>query len=322
MTRHNKSLMIQEIRNLQYDVALLNKSYQTVIIEGGGGGGDISSYYTKDELNALLDDKANVTGVFNRDETYDKNTIDGKLNTKANSDEVYTESDFNTEIERIPVKVSNLVWDTDTLRQNGTVLIGDASDATVKVTDSTTGTGKIVVGKIVVGSNDDGASNGVLIKSVNGVGEMKVNGKNVLVEDGQSVYNVSELVWDTETLEGKSNTVNISDKTSTLNVGYSTDTDATATGTLNIGCYDGGASNGTMIVGKGNESGNSTGKIVVGSNDDGASNGVLIKSTNGVGEMKVNGESVRVNGDIKVSNLVWDTDTLRQNGTGCYCKGN
>ena len=121
MTRHNKSIMIQEIRNLQYDVALLNKSYQTVIIEGGGGGGDISSYYTKDELNALLDDKANVTGVFNRDETYDKNTIDGKLNTKANSDEVYTESDFNTELERIPVKVSNLVWDTNTLRQNGTV---------------------------------------------------------------------------------------------------------------------------------------------------------------------------------------------------------
>ena len=143
---------------------------------------------------------------------------------------------------------------------------------------------------------------------------MKVNGKNVLVEDGQSVYNVSELIWNNETLAGKSNTVNISDKTGTLNVGYSTGTDATATGTLNIGCYDGGASNGTMIVGKGNESGNSTGKIVVGSNDDGASNGVLIKSTNGVGEMKVNGESVRVNGDIKVSNLVWDTNTLRQNG--------
>ena len=142
MTKHNKSLMIQEIRNLQYDVALLNKSYQTVIIEGGGGSGDISSYYTKDEFNALLDDKANVTNVYNRNETYDKNTIDGKLNTKANSDEVYTESDFNTEIERIPVKVSNLVWDTNTLRQNGVVLIGNASDATVKVTDSTTGTGK------------------------------------------------------------------------------------------------------------------------------------------------------------------------------------
>ena len=47
---------------------------------------------------------------------------------------------------------------------------------------------------------------------------MKVNGKNVLVEDSKPVYKVSELVWDTETLAGKNNIVNVNGTTKSNNL--------------------------------------------------------------------------------------------------------
>ena len=133
--------------------------------------------------------------------------------------------------------------------------------------------------------------------------------------------NVSELTWDTDRMDGKSDVVSIGGNTGTLNVGLSGDGSA-ATGTTKIGVNDSGTGNGTVVIGKGNNDGNSTGKIVVGSNDDGASNGVLIKSTGGTGEIKINGNAALKSNDFKVTNLTWDTEVLRSSGDVVIGEGN
>ena len=188
--------LIKDVENLKVEVGILFDKYEQAynntavssvngvvtkemstnnVVSRDGDAVDMSKYYTKSEVDDLLDDKANVSDVYNKTSSYNKTTIDDLVNNKADAGTVYSKEEITQKIKETDFKVTNLTWDTEVLRSSGDVVIGEGNNGTLKVVNNTGNTGTLIVG------SNDGASTGVLIKSTNGTGEIKINGKSVKV---------------------------------------------------------------------------------------------------------------------------------------------
>ena len=188
--------LIKDVENLKIEVGILFDKYEQAynstagssanavvtreiltnsFVSRDGTGTDMTKYYKKSEVDDLLDDKANVSDVYNKTSSYNKTTIDDLVNNKADAGTVYSKEEITQKIKETDFKVTNLTWDTEVLRSSGDVVIGEGNNGTLKVVDNTGNTGTLIVG------SNDGASTGVLIKSTNGTGEIKINGKSVKV---------------------------------------------------------------------------------------------------------------------------------------------
>lgn len=110
-----------------------------------------SETYSKNEVNGLLEDKADSDNVWNKDSVYTKTDVDTLLADKADTEDVYTKSEIDTIIEGVPTtdniytksetynktEVDNLVTpkanstDVYTKTQTDTLLSNKANASTV-----------------------------------------------------------------------------------------------------------------------------------------------------------------------------------------------
>lgn len=244
MTQLNNATIARTLRELQTDINVLYNAVEQAI--NGRGGTAAGDTYTKQEIDDKIDKCATNEELANY---YNKTEVDSAIASAAGT---VSNLNWDTDVLRSTGVVTIGENDTGTLYvgnnitndkygiiQLGTaytgtgsgtinVGVGAAADTTGKgvinvgVSDTGSGNGSIVVGKgkdkasstggIIVGSVDDGATSGILIKSAAGVGEIKVNGKKVLVEGeggGSGSANVSALTWDTDTLTGKAGVVRV-----------------------------------------------------------------------------------------------------------------
>ena len=62
-------------------------------LSGSGSSADLLNYYNKTQTNALLDDKANADDVYAKTETYTQDEVDDLLDNKANVGDSYTKAE-------------------------------------------------------------------------------------------------------------------------------------------------------------------------------------------------------------------------------------
>ena len=240
MNQYNNMTLARDIRGLQADVDFLYNNIESLNAKSMNLSED---YYTKSEIDAKIESietpDADLTNY------YTKSEVDSAITDSRNISKLTWDTDVlrNTGVVTIGENDTgtlyvgnNITNDKYGIIQVGTAYsgtgtgvvnigVGASADAVgqgsvnIGVSDTGTGKGVIVLGKgkddasstggIIVGSATDGATTGVLIKSAAGAGEIKINGKNVLVEGGAGSSNVSDLTWDTNILTGKDGIVRI-----------------------------------------------------------------------------------------------------------------
>ena len=111
--------LIKDVENLKVEVGILFDKYEQAynstidpsvdtvttrdismnrVVSRDGDAVDMSKYYTKSEVDDLLDDKADVSAVYNKTSSYNQTTINNLVNNKADAGTVYSKEEITQKI--------------------------------------------------------------------------------------------------------------------------------------------------------------------------------------------------------------------------------
>ena len=114
--------LIKDVENLKVEVGILFDKYEQAynntvnpsangvvtrdtsmnsVVSRDGDAVDMSKYYTKSEVDDLLDDKADVSAVYDKTSSYNRITIDDLVNKKADAGTVYSKEEITQKIKEV-----------------------------------------------------------------------------------------------------------------------------------------------------------------------------------------------------------------------------